>query len=265
MALDLYGLGTRTRVTFSGASASEVEDAVRHAWVRCLAPIDPPDVETLDTEPLVAELADASADTSASTIARSELPALLQTLTQKVTYAKIRTQTGRLLMMHAGGVAHPETGSSIAFVAPGGTGKTTLMRRLGNRFGYLTDETVGEDDVGIIRAYPKPLSIRTAPTTTQKGETSPDDLRLLAAPSAPRLGRIVLLARSDDHEGTPSVEHLDLADAIAALAPETSALSSLPRPLHRLADLLGTLDPTVRLRYREVDEILDLVAGWLAP
>ena len=53
--------------------------------------------------------------------------------------------------------------------------------------------------------------------------------------------------------------------AIAALAPETSSLASLPRPLHGLADLLGTLDETVRLTYRDAGAIADLVADWLVP
>lgn len=46
-------------------------------------------------------------------------------------------------MLHAGAVCHPDTSSSIAYAAPGGTGKTTLTRVLGRRYGYLTDETVG--------------------------------------------------------------------------------------------------------------------------
>ena len=34
-------------------------------------------------------------------------------------------------MFHAGGLANLDTGATIAFVAPGGTGKTTLVRTLG--------------------------------------------------------------------------------------------------------------------------------------
>lgn len=42
--------------------------------------------------------------------------------------ALISTQTGRLLMFHAGAVAHPVIGRSLVFIAEGGTGKTTLAR-----------------------------------------------------------------------------------------------------------------------------------------
>lgn len=51
-------------------------------------------------------------------------------------------------------------GASLVYVAPGSTGKTTLSQLLGQRFGYLTDETVGIADDGTIFPYPKPLSVR---------------------------------------------------------------------------------------------------------
>ncbi|GAA4403401.1 hypothetical protein GCM10023153_33390 [Ornithinibacter aureus] len=41
-------------------------------------------------------------------------------------------------------------GASLVYVAPGGTGKTTLSRLLGRRFGDLTDETVGVDEAGMV-------------------------------------------------------------------------------------------------------------------
>lgn len=68
--------------------------------------------------------------------------------TQDITRALIAAQIGTLLMLHAGAVSDPVTGRSLVYVAAGGTGKTTLTRRLGQRFGYLTDETVGIDKAG---------------------------------------------------------------------------------------------------------------------
>lgn len=261
--LDLYGLGSRTPVSLGGDAASELVDAVRAAWSRCL---DAPAGDPLRTEPVRAALGhEASADPGAQgerTASAPDLPGLLQALTQQVTYAKIQAQAGRLLLLHAGAVAHPQTGAAVAFVAPGGTGKTTLTRRLGERFGYLTDETVAVDAAGAVLPYPKPLSIRRTPTDLRKGETSPDALGLRRAPEAPRLVRLVLLDRSDAH-AAPHLEELGLADAITALAPETSSLSALPRPLHWLAGLLDTLPAVTRLRYGEVDDVLDLAAGWL--
>ncbi len=247
--VSLYGLGSRTTVSFPD-DATGLEDAIRHAWSRCLARSDDP----LDSEPVRIENGPADDETPES---------LLQHLTQQVTYAKIHAQAGRALMLHAGAVAHPRTGVSLAFVAPGGTGKTTLMRHLGNRYGYLTDETVAVTADGVVLPYPKPLSIRVEASNMGKTETSPDDLRLRLPPAEAVLHRIVLLARSDDHAGPPEVDELSPFEAIAALAPETSSLSALPRPLHWLADLLDRLEPTVRLRCRDAHSAMDVASAWL--
>ena len=254
--IDLYGLGSRTSVTLGGEDAPAILDAVRQAWSRCL---DAPAGALLDTEPVRAGLG-ASAG-GQRTVSEPDPAGRLQSLTQQVTHAKIRAQAGRVLMLHAGAVAHPDTGATVAFVAAGGTGKTTLTRRLGERFGYLTDETVAVDAAGAVLPYPKPLSIRRTPTDHRKGETSPDELGLQAAPAAPRLARLVLLARTDAHAADPWVEELGLADAITALCPETSSLSALPRPLHWLADALDRLPPVTRLHYKEVGDVLDLAAA----
>ena len=53
-------------------------------------------------------------------------------------------------------------------------------------------------------------------------------------------------------------------DAIVALAPETSALSALERPLHRLAALLDSLPPVLEVRYAEADTVTDPLAGQTA-
>ncbi len=248
--LHLTGLSTRTPVRLTGERAADLDAAARVAWTRCL--VDGPDAAGADPE---TESVEARLD------AGDEAAAVLQQLTQQVTYAKIAAQTGRLFMMHAGAVAHAD-GATVAFVAPGGTGKTTLVRRLGARYGYLTDETVAVDAAARVHPYPKPLSIR-GDARRPKSETSPDDLGLVRPPARCTLRRIVLLERRDDHPPAPRVEPLSRFAAIAAIAPETSALSALPRPLHWLDDLLSGLEPVVRLSYGEVDTVLALVADWL--
>lgn len=264
----LYGLGSRTRVTVAGTRAAELHDAVRHVWGRCLSP-DAPGAGELETE--VVETAcdeaeptasDPEGSATAQTRADAQLAGVLQSLTQEMTRAKIQAQAGRVLMFHAGAVADLSSGGAVAFVAPGGTGKTTLMRRLGNRYGYVTDETVAVDADRRVYPYAKPLSIRV-PGQDHKDETSPDDLHLKRTPHEPWLRRIVLLGRDDTHDGQPQVEELARHDALAALTPETSSLASLPRPLHWFDDLLAGLEPTVRLRYREVDTVLDLLADMI--
>lgn len=296
MTLVLHGLGTRTPVRLAGR-VEELGPAVRAAWSRCLDP-DAPGAGDLETDPISVCLGDGDAasgqgdpdggsDSASARLAGEDLGPLLQRLTQEVTYAKIRAQAGRLFMLHAAAVAHPVTGDAVAFVAPGGTGKTTLVRRLGERYAYLTDETVGFDAGGLVRPYLKPLSLRPGAGEYSKAETSPDALGLVALHTGPdasptpastltspdaapaarpsprcRLRRIVVLRRDDAH-GPPEVESLSLFDAIAALAPETSSLAAMPRPLHALADLLRTLDETVLLSYREAADVVGLVDDWL--
>jgi hypothetical protein len=46
------------------------------------------------------------------------------------------------------------------------------------------------------------------------------------------------------------LEPLDLFDAIIGMTPETSSLSRLPRPLHRLEELAAGL-PIARAHYKE--------------
>lgn len=253
-ALELYGLASHVRISIEGSRAQELEDALREAWVRCSTP----QREFVDAGDLRAGLGakgeqlDPGLDISGDSLA-----AVLQQVTRKVTYAFIAAQAGRLAMLHAGACADPRTGGAVAFVAPGGTGKTTLARTLGQRLGYLTDETVGMNTDGLIAPYEKPLSIRQGELFGPKTETSPEDLDLLSAPDAPRIRRIVLLQRSEGLRTEPVWTELSLGDAIVALIPESSSLSRLPRPLHVLKDLIEETEPVLRCEYRECDDILD--------
>ncbi len=241
--LRLGGLGTHLEVRCTGDSAEVLVSALREPWSRCLV-----DSDASDTAQVVAHLDDPS-----------RLAQQLTQTTQEITRALIAAQAGRLLMLHAGAVSHPESGASVVFVAPGGTGKTTLSRLLGRRLGYLTDETVGIAHTGAILPYPKPLSVRRPGAPELKEEVSPDSLALLPAPAAPRVARIVVLVR-DPELGSVDMEELSVMDAIFAVVAETSSLSRLDRPLHRLADLLHTAGPVLRVRYAEARDIEDPLA-----
>lgn len=117
-------------------------DAAEAAWSRCREP----QRFSAEAEPVTARTPGTP----------ERIPPTLQGLTQTITRALIRAQTGRLLMFHAGAVSHPGMGESLVFVAPGGTGKTTLARTLGNRYGDVTDETVDIDPAtGIIHPLPE--------------------------------------------------------------------------------------------------------------
>lgn len=283
-SMTVHGLACTTSLTLRGSRSAELRDALARAWSRCLAPTDaapttptpglrlvledPSTVEGHEhpagEDPTPENPAGDSAPDPETSVAATRLDALLQQTTQAVTRTFITAQTGRLLMLHAGACADPESGAAVVYVAPGGTGKTTLSRVLGRSLGYLTDETVGITATGRILPYPKPLSIRTNGWAGPKTETSPDELQLVAAPSAPWLRRIVLLDRADDHAGPPRCTELEVADAIIALAPETSALSSLERPLHLLADLIAATGPVLRCTYREAEDLAPLLTALVA-
>lgn len=154
--LDLYGLGVHSRVTVEGPRTDELLDALREVWSRCLAPRG----------------GEVPGEDLALTLEGDPAP-LLQRFTQDVTQAAIKAQRGRLFMFHAGAVTSPATGATLAYVAPGGTGKTTLSAVLGRTHGYVTDETVGFTPDGRVLPYEKPLSVRPKDFTGVKVETSP--------------------------------------------------------------------------------------------
>lgn len=264
----VHGLGASVPITLAGSRSAELADAVHAAWSRCLAP--PPDA--LAAAPVHAALLDGDEpappdEGDTRVVGSSDLARLLQTLTQAVTTSLIAARTGHLLMLHAGGVALPD-GRSLVMVAPGGTGKTTLTRRLASGsaapLGYLSDETIGIDPVtGVIHPYPKPLSLRPPQGHGPKLETSPDALGLGAAPAGARVAQVVLLRRPHDHDRPASLTPLPILDALVALTPETSALARLPRPLHTFEELLERL-PAVRLvEYAEGAEVAPLLRALL--
>ena len=228
------------------------------AWERCISPA-------------ITQAGSASQVVTISLRAHEEQPehgvdvtsesidALMTAATQVITHAFIAAQTGRLLMLHAGAVAHPVTNRALVYVAAGGTGKTTFTRLLGTHYRYLTDETVAVDEQHRVLPYPKPLSIRV-PGSRYKAETPPDDLGILPANGPAPVVKILLLDRSDSYQTEPEVEAADLFDALIALAPQTSALSKLDAGLHQLAGLIGTTGGVLRVQYREAESLLPLVA-----
>lgn len=244
--LRIGALGTQVAVRCTGDSVGPLTSALRTAWSRCLidgsaGAGEGPQVDVHLDDP-------------------GRLANQLMLSTQEITRALIAAQAGRLIMLHAGAVSHPESGASLVYVAPGGTGKTTLSRLLGRRFGYLTDETVGIAPSGAILPYPKPLSVRRVDAPRVKDELSPDDLGLLPAPASPHVARIVILIRDHEVESV-DIEELSVMDALFAVVRETSSLSRLDRPLHLLAELLEAAGPVLRVRYAEATDIEDDLAG----
>lgn len=226
--MDLAALGTTVQVDVSGTGLDEEE--LRHAWARCLADPDP-DALSLTPGPMTAS-----------------------SLTQEITRKLISRQIGHLLMFHAGAVCHPATGDSVVFIAPGGTGKTTLATYLGRRYGYISDETVAiEPDTWRIFPYPKPLSTRRPDLLGEKSELSPDDLGLQPCHPHPHVSHLVLLARDDSHDTLITPERR--LDAMVTMAEQSSSIHKLPKPLHLLADLIDHTGQVWRAQYAECETL----------
>ncbi len=76
----------------------------------------------------------------------------------------------------------------------------------------------------------------------------------MLAPAQPRVSRVVLLdRRADAHH--PRIEEVDFMDALFALTQQSSSLSTLDRPLQRMADLIDGAGPVLRVRYAEAEDV----------
>ncbi|MBO1753683.1 hypothetical protein [Allobranchiibius sp. CTAmp26] len=239
---------------FGHTLAIEVPDPasagrVRGQWARCLA--------------------DGSADATVDSVrygAEFDLDFAEYTVVSSVTLRLIQLCAGRLMMLHAAGVADPGTGAVIALVAESGTGKTTAAQRLCTTgFGYVTDETVAVREDGQVLPFPKPLSV-IIEGEDHKQQHGPDELGLLAAPEHPdlRLHRIVLLERDGAPGDPPRVEQLALLDAILALIPQLSFLTKMADPLLTLTRHVRSCGGIHRLRYTEIQECADTLRKLVA-
>jgi hypothetical protein len=228
---------------------AELSAEVRRVWASCLVGQPPPAAQPAAVVTMrTPEVAGPEA-----------VGVRLRQLTQEVTTGAIRANTGSLLMFHAAALSNQDTGASIAFVAPGGTGKTTLVRTLGHGRGYVTDETVGVDRDGLIAPYPKPLSVRRPGAPHIKDEIPPAELALSLPRTAPWLAGIVVLRR-DLRPGRPvKLERIDLLDALVTLAPETSSLAALHTPLKALADTVRSVGGVRVLHYHDAKDVEPIV------
>jgi hypothetical protein len=195
-------------------------------------------------------------------VAQGERAWWLSQLSRQVTSAAIEHQKGVGWMLHATGLADAR-GRVVAFVGESGAGKTTVAAQLGQRFAYVSDETVFIGAGGEVSPYRKPLSVR-GNGVAPKAETPPSALGLVSLPHAPlRLATIAVLDRRADVV-EPTAQALSIDEAVGALTAHTSFLSHLSRPLRFLAAVLAETR-VVRLSYRDAGDLDDVDALWEAP
>ncbi|MEA5453665.1 PqqD family protein [Sinomonas sp. JGH33] len=288
--LRLRALGAEIDVVFGDGFTPELAAALRRAWSRCLdaeaAPV--PDV-TLPPgsgetplapnsawRPMIGDAAPGALRASvrtahAITSIEAESPERFASeLTSTVTLRAIEARAGELLMLHAAALADPATGRAVAFVGRSGMGKTTVTRVLGAGWGYVTDETVALDRSGFLVPYAKPLSLIADDPGHPKRQIGPDDAGLRRSPHEATLGAVVLLDRCPDDDasadaaaGRPQVVELSHAEAVVELAPHTSSLARIDRPLAWLCSTLDAAGGAVRVRYRDARDLEALLPSLL--
>ncbi|MBM7502741.1 ATP-binding protein [Agromyces aurantiacus] len=182
-------------------------------------------------------------------------------LASEVTLAAIGELSGSALMLHAGAVALDD-GRVIALVGPSGRGKTTATQALARELGYVTDETLAFSADGAVVPFRKPLSIGQHPDAKTQVPASEFGLRDL--PAAPlELAAMVVLDRREGIDA-PYVEHVPLLEALEEIVPQTSYLSSLPRPLRTLVTAILSTGGVRRVVYSEADTLPALIDDVLA-
>lgn len=231
VVVKLLALGSVVELELTGSGASAAERLVRRSWSWCVSELDLPAMVR------VRAAYDVSDDPAT----------FMQWLTQRINYAVIESQAGQLMRFHACTLADSQ-GRVAALIAPSGTGKTTAAVALGRDLGYLSDETAGVLPDGTVVPYPKPLSIIETPGRP-KVQADPGEL-FGAQPTGPfALKTLIYLSRRD--EGPVEVEEVPLLESLALLAPQTSFLSRLDQPLHRLADLVKLCGGVHEVRYSD--------------
>ena len=110
--------------------------------------------------------------------------------------------------------------------------------------------------------YRKPLSIIDGGHL--KKQVAPSELGLLATERECRLAALLVIERDPQHQGAPTVEPLETVDAIAAIAPQSSYLPSMDKPLHRLAELIHLVGGARHVRYAESADLEPVLAELLA-
>lgn len=234
---DITALGTVVRFRFEDDVRPDLRHRLEDAWSGAKVESPAPDAEILITD-------------------GEQREHKMQWLTSLATLRAIESRRGELLMFHAAGVAD-DGGRVAAFVGPSGHGKTTLSSHLGQRYGYVSDETIAIDSDYRVYPYRKPLSV--VREGKPKQQVSPAEAGLRELPQAPlRLVSLALFERDEALTQT-TIEPVDFAEAIVELVPQISYLPDVPNPLQTMATLADQVGGFVRIRYSEASSVVDVL------
>lgn len=254
--LAVSALGARIELAFAEDVPEDVVARIRRSWSG--AAIEPGSASPADS----ASSADTASDARIEVDAAGDVERRLETLSTRVTLDALAHNRGRLMMLHAAGIAL-EDGRVIAFVGPSGRGKTTLSRALAQHHGYVSDETIAFDHELRVLPYRKPLSVVRA--GAPKDQVSPADAGLRELPDAElTLAAIVLLDR-DPAATEPEIEHLHFADAAPLLAAQSSYLLEYEGTVCALAELCDRVGGVRQLRYAEAADVPAMIDALLVP
>ncbi len=188
-----------------------------------------------------------------------------ESLVTQITVMMIQALIGKRQMFHAAALGNSDNQRAVALIAESGTGKTTASHFLGERFTYLTDETVIVDESRTVTPYLKPLSVIADPKHP-KQQISPEKMGLnVPADGADfKLTAMVILTR-DKSEGytAPVLKKVHLADALLKISAQTSGLGSTDRGVEKLINLIVACGGVLRLEYSEISESLPLLVKLL--
>ncbi|MDQ1054937.1 hypothetical protein QE394_002865 [Arthrobacter sp. SORGH_AS 212] len=263
--LHLQILGVEFVVRWGSGVSREQQLNMRAAWARCASEQVPG--AAVPSPPAASEAFAVSVayqsrqqETDEFELGASSFEELAENLTSRLTVTAILANAGQLTMLHACGIADPETGATVALVAKSGTGKTTAASVLAKTYGYVTDETVAIRHDRTVMPYPKPLSVKLRHGRPKK-QVGPDALGLRLAPPNPFLQSIVLLNRvSGEGRTPPALERVPLPEALLALIPDSSSQGELQQPLQSLCRLIDSVGGVWEVTYSEATDLPAVLA-----
>jgi len=255
----LSALQVGVDIECSGQGGTALARALMTAWHRCVRRAGVGDTTLyVVIDDNLHELAQAR---SRGHLAYASVAEAMHALSSLITVRAIDARAGELVMIHAAGLALPD-GRVFAFAAPSGTGKTTLCRELGTRFGYVTDETLAVTPDGTVIPYPKPLSV-VHEGTRVKDQVAPQDAHLMELPDVPlTLAGLVMLHRKPGVEEAELVA-LPLLEGIVELAPQLSYLNHVDKPLQTLAQVVESVGGIHQLTYASTAMVEAVLTGAL--